>query len=77
MRCDSIPKSGKDRFRHTGGERGQIRLAVGKKKIPHRSSRRKRFTDQFPVMIAAALPADGYGADAAVQKRERLNVFQT
>ena len=34
MRCDGILESGKDRFRHAGGERGQFRILmrIGKKR---------------------------------------------
>lgn len=68
MRCDGILKSGKDRFRHAGGEHGQFRILmrIGKKKIPHCCSRRKCLCEKRSFVVAAALPADRYRPNAAL-----------
>ena len=68
MRCDGILESGKDRFRHAGGERGQFRILmrIGKKKIPHCCSRRECMCEKRSFVVAAALPADRYRPNAAL-----------
>ena len=68
MRCDGILESGKDRFWHAGGERGQfqILMRIGKKKIPHCCSRRECMCEKRSFVVSAALPADRYRPNAAL-----------